>query len=176
MGCHTAVMSREKCISFAICLLSVLPFAAARADSIQGKVSVIDGTRFRIVNSGVTVKLYGISSCGISQRAHFQGVSWPCGAVSAGWLTENTLGYWITCIEEEPAGYATVFARCFLPDGSDIAKKALAEGMAISTRDAGILIVPEYGSFEEIARSKSIGIWSSTFEIDGQTYRNQISR
>lgn len=172
-----ACMTRKKCTASHLFLLNVLLVpAGAHADSIEGKVSVIDGSSFQIVESGLTVKLFGVSACAINQRAHYQGISWPCGAVAAGWLTENTLGYTIRCLKEGAGGYATVLGRCFLPDGSDVAKKALAEGMAIAARDEGILIVPEYESFEKIARSKSLGIWSSTFKLDGQTYRKSFTQ
>jgi hypothetical protein len=64
-----ALMSRKKCITLGFFLLNVLLPAGAHADSIEGRVSVIDGSSFQIVESGLTVKLFGVSACAINQRA-----------------------------------------------------------------------------------------------------------
>lgn len=149
-----------------MCLLA----SAACAQTFKGLASVVDGQSLRLQQSGLTVRLHGVEACKLHQRAFYRGVSWPCGAVAAGWLTQQTLGFPLTCLVEGDAGYAAYFARCYLPDGSDIARKALREGMAIATRGAGRFVVPEYADFENEARSQHKGLWSSTFEVGGEYF------
>ncbi|MDR6671246.1 thermonuclease family protein [Rhizobium sp. 1399] len=121
--------------------------------------------------SNLTVRLFGIETCGLDQKAHYQNVAWPCGIVAAGWLTQLTLGYEIKCLEEGQAGYAAIYGRCYLPSGEDIAKLALEQGMALAARQNGQPIVNAYGLIEEKARSSQTGIWSSNFVHGGVLYR-----
>lgn len=149
-------------------LLSLVAGAAAETHS--GKVTVFDGSRMRIHGTNLMVHLYGIKVCSMKDFAHYNGVGWPCGVVSAGWLTQMTLGYEIKCFEEGTAAYAAIYGRCFLPDGEDIAKLALKNGMAIADRKKGRPVVEAYGAIEEEARQKKAGIWSSNFVIGGVLY------
>lgn len=103
--------------------------------------------------------------------AHLNHVAWPCGVVSAGWLTQLTLGYDIKCLEEGSAGYAAIYGRCVLPSGEDIAKLALEQGMAIAARKDGRPIERGYGLIEDVARQKRAGIWPSSFVHGGVLYR-----
>lgn len=143
------------------------------AQSITGRISVWSGSEFLMTGPNITVRLYGIEACALDQVAHFNGVAWRCGVVSAGWLTQLTLGYEVKCLEEQAGGYATIFARCFLPSGEDIARLALEQGMAWAARDNGLPIEGTYGLIEDEARNKKTGIWSSNFEHGGAFYRTE---
>ncbi|MGI2036343.1 thermonuclease family protein [Rhizobium panacihumi] len=137
----------------------------------SGKVSVVNGSQFQMLGANVSVQLYGIEACAMDQIAHYNDVAWRCGVVSAGWLTQLTLGYEVKCLEEGSAGYASIYGRCFLPNGDDIAKLALEAGMALAARQNGQPIESTYGLIEDEARKKKAGIWSSNFVHGGVLYR-----
>lgn len=139
--------------------------------STVGKVSVVNGSQFQMQGMNVSVHLYGIETCAMDQIAHFNDVAWRCGVVSAGWLTQLTLGYEVKCLNEGSAGYAAIFGRCFLPSGEDIAKLALEQGMALAARQNGQPIVSAYGLIEDEARKEKAGIWSSNFVHGGRLFR-----
>ena len=155
-------------------IVLLFAFAAGNpslAKTISGKVSVIDGHQLMMQGSNLTVRLYGVDSCAMNQVAHLNDVPWRCGVVSAGWLTQLTLGYEIKCLDEGEAGYAAIYGRCFLPSGEDIAKLALKEGMAFAARKGGEPIESAYGIIEAGARRERVGIWSSNFVLEGGLYR-----
>lgn len=137
----------------------------AQAQMKTGKISVSTGTTFRMEGNSMTYRIWGIEACEPNQRAHLNGIAWPCGAVATGWLTQTTLGYDVDCLEVAPSetDYATVLVRCFLPDGEDIAKLALQEGMAWTVDQDGGEVDPAYAQIESEARLHRRGIWSSNF-------------
>lgn len=143
------------------------------AQAQKGFVSVRSGDTFRMAGSPLDFRLLGIEACELRQIAHLEGIAWPCGAVSTGWLTQLTLGYEIEWIEERQAEdlYATMLVRCFLPSGENIARLALAEGMVWLAYEDGMPMVQEYISVEENARNRRRGIWSSNFILRHQLYR-----
>lgn len=145
----------------------------ASAEVMTGLISVRSGSSFTMTGSTLEHRLYGVETCATSQLAHLNGVAWPCGAVATGWLTQQTLGYRIECLEEGRAEreYATILVRCFLPSGEDIARLALREGLAWAVYEDGKPVVPEYVSVEEEARSQKRGVWSSNFMRNNQLYR-----
>ncbi|ELT51188.1 thermonuclease family protein [Brucella intermedia] len=147
--------------------------AAGSAEVMTGLISVRSGSSFTMAGSTLERRLYGVETCATNQLAHLNGVAWPCGAVATGWLTQQTLGYHIECLEEGRAEreYATVLVRCFLPSGEDIARLALREGLAWAAYEEGNPVVPEYVSVEEEARSQRRGVWSSNFMRNNQLYR-----
>jgi len=163
-------MHGPKILALALTLIAA-GAVQAEAQSRSGLVSVFDGSRFQMQGPNLWVRLYGIETCDLEQRAFFNGVSWPCGIVAAGWLTQITLGYEIKCIDEGSAEYATFYGRCFLPSGEDIAKLALEKGMAIAKRENGEPIEQSYGLIEAEAREKKAGLWSSNFQSGGVFYR-----
>lgn len=164
------MMQKPKIWALALILIAA-GAVQAEAQSRSGLVSVANGSRFQLQGSNLWVRLYGIETCDLEQRAFFNGVGWPCGIVAAGWLTQITLGYEIKCIDEGSAEYATFYGRCFLPSGEDIAKLALEKGMAIAKRVNGEPIEESYGLIEAEAREKKAGVWSSNFQSGGIFYR-----
>jgi endonuclease YncB( thermonuclease family) len=163
-------MHGPKILALAVTLIAA-GAVQAEAQCRSGLVSVMDGSRFQMQGPNLWVRLYGIETCDLEQRAFFNGVGWPCGIVAAGWLTQITLGYEIKCIDEGSAEYATFYGRCFLPSGEDIAKLALEKGMAIAKRENGEPIEQSYGLIEAEAREKKAGLWSSNFQSGGVFYR-----
>lgn len=168
------MMQKPKIWALALILIAA-GAVQAEAQSRSGLVSVANGSRFQLQGSNLWVRLYGIETCDLEQRAFFNGVGWPCGIVAAGWLTQITLGYEIKCIDEGSAEYATFYGRCFLPTGEDIAKLALKQGMAIAKRENGEPIEESYGFLEAEAREKKAGLWSSNFQSGGVFYRAQTA-
>lgn len=166
----SAAHIKSGCLGLALVLVVS---CAAQAQALSGYISVRSGVSFRMMDSSLEYRLFGIGGCEVSQVAHLNGVAWPCGAVATGWLTQLTLGYQIDCLDEGRAEdqYATVLVRCFLPSGEDIARLALREGMAWVMYQDGQPIVPEYVAVEEEARSERRGIWSSNFMLGTQLYR-----
>lgn len=146
---------------------------SASAEVVTGLISVRSGSSFSMVGITLEYRLFGVQTCATNQLAHLNGVAWPCGAVATGWLTQQTLGYQIECLEEGRAElqYATVLVRCFLPNGEDIARSALREGLAWASYQDGKPVVPEYVGVEEEARKQRRGIWSSNFMRNNQLYR-----
>jgi UDP-GlcNAc:undecaprenyl-phosphate GlcNAc-1-phosphate transferase len=63
-----------------------LSFSAqiAQAQMNTGKISVMTGTTFRMEGNSMTYRVWGIEACEPSQRAHLNGIAWPCGAVATG--------------------------------------------------------------------------------------------
>lgn len=156
--------------AIALFIVGVSTFAQA-AGSLRGKVSVVTGSQFQMLGANVSVHLYGIETCAMDQFAHLNDVAWRCGVVSAGWLTQLTLGLEVRCLDEGKAGYAAFHGRCFLPTGEDIAKLALEQGMALAARENGEPVENTYGLIEAEARKKRAGIWSSSFLHGGRLYR-----
>ena len=159
-------------ITFWSSAFGLLLITSCNASDIDAKdyVSVASATSFRMLNSGVTMHLYGVEGCALDQRAFYNHIPWPCGAVAIGWLTQQTLGSQITCMTIKDAGYAAYAARCFLPDGSDLAAKALTEGMLIGARVDGALIDPSYAPYERDAKARRKGLWSSSFQLKDRLF------
>lgn len=163
---------RHFCELWAIGLSTIVIMASSvSAQSMIGKVSVTSGSQFQMQGGNVSIHLFGVETCAMDGIAHYQDVGWRCGVVSAGWLTQLTLGYEINCLEEGSDGYAAIYGRCFLPSGEDIAKLALELGMAMAARKEGAPIERSYGVLEDVARQKRAGIWSSSFVHGGVLYR-----
>ncbi|MAN77410.1 MAG: hypothetical protein CML24_09510 [Rhizobiales bacterium] len=166
-------MKSKNWIAFTASLTIGLATIEAQAQALSGYISVRNGITFRMADSTLDYRLFGIGGCEVNQIAHLNGLAWPCGAVATGWLTQLTLGYEIECLNEGRAedAYATVLVRCFLPSGEDIASLALKEGMAWVLYHEGEPVVSEYLLTQEQARKERRGIWSSNFMLGNQLYR-----
>lgn len=126
------------------------------------RVEVVDATSFRDIETGARYRFYGIDSCLPSQTAIFARQSWPCGAVVIAWLTNATLGKWVSCnVIREAAGHR--LARCSSSEHQDLAADMLKEGLAVLLPAAEGQGVRAYIQAQDQARKQYKGLWSSQF-------------
>jgi len=162
---------------YAISVLSILVAASAAhaQDAITYKpqsmlqstpmrVEVIDATSFRDIESGASYRLYGVDSCLQTQTANLSRQSWPCGAVAIAWLTNATLGKWVSCnIVRETGGQR--LSRCSSSEHQDLAADMLKEGLAVVLPAAEGQEVRTYSQLQDQARKQYKGLWSSQFTM-----------
>ena len=162
---------------YAISVLSILVAASAAhaQDAITYKpqsmlqstpmrVEVIDATSFRDIESGASYRLYGVDSCLQTQTANLSRQSWPCGAVAIAWLTNATLGKWVSCnIVRETGGQR--LSRCSSSEHQDLAADMLKEGLAVVLPAAEGQEVRAYSQLQDQARKQYKGLWSSQFTM-----------
>jgi endonuclease YncB( thermonuclease family) len=128
------------------------------------RVEVIDSTSFRDIESGVSYRLYGVDSCRPTQNAFLARQSWPCGAVAIAWLTNATLGKWVSCtIIREAVGQR--LARCSSSEHQDLAADMLKDGLAVALPAAEGQEVRAYIQAQDKARKQYKGLWSSEFTM-----------
>jgi endonuclease YncB( thermonuclease family) len=129
------------------------------------RVEVIDGTRFRNIETHAVYRLYGIDTCAPGQTARRGRQPWPCGTMATAWLVTATLNAWLACRTlRDEAGEHLV--RCASAGHQDIAADMVREGVAVahppSADDPGIRA---YSLAEQDARKSYRGLWSSTFQM-----------
>jgi endonuclease YncB( thermonuclease family) len=139
------------------------PKAAVQSPPLR--VEVIDGTRFRDIETHAVYRLYGIDTCAPDQTAHLGRQPWPCGTMATAWLVTATLNVWLACRTlRDNAGEHLV--RCASAGHPDIAADMLRQGIAVarmsSPDDPGIRA---YALAEQDARKAYRGLWSSTFQM-----------
>ena len=126
-------------------------------------VEVIDGRRFRDIETQIVYRLYGIDACEPDQIARLGRQSWPCGTMAKAWLVTATLNKWVACnVLRQNEGEH--LARCASADHADIAGDMIRDGVAVTSgpaeRDPGIRA---YAAAETDARKAYRGLWSSSF-------------
>lgn len=139
------------------------------------RVEVLDGSRFRDIETDAIYRLYGIETCAPGQTARLGRQPWPCGTVAAAWLVSATLNKWVACnILRDDRG--ELLARCASPDHPDIGADMIRDGVALTApatdQDPAIRA---YVSAERDARKAYRGIWASTFEMPWE-YRASAGR
>jgi endonuclease YncB( thermonuclease family) len=129
------------------------------------RVEVLDGARFRDIETREVYRLYGVETCAPGQTARLGRQPWPCGTVAAAWLVTATLNKWVACntLRQENGEH---LARCASADHADIGADMVREGVAVAIppteRDAG---VRAYAAAEREARKAYRGLWASSFEM-----------
>lgn len=140
------------------------------------RVEVLDGTRFRDIETQAVYRLYGIDTCAPGQTAHLGRQPWPCGTVAAAWLVSATLNKWVACnILRDDQGER--LARCASADHPDIGADMIRDGvaMALPPTDQDTAI-RAYVSAEREARKAYRGIWASTFQMPWEYRANDGRR
>ena len=95
------------------------------------RVEVIDGTRFRDIETHAVYRLYGIDTCAPGQTARRGRQPWPCGTMATAWLVTATLNAWLACRTlRDEAGEHLV--RCASAGHQDIAADMVREGVAVA--------------------------------------------
>lgn len=129
------------------------------------RVEVLDGRRFRDIETQAIYQLYGIDTCAADQTARLGRQPWPCGIMAAAWLVKATLNKWVACnvLGDESGEH---LARCAAAEHADIAADMLRDGVALTPpptdRDPAIRA---YVGAEQEARKAYRGLWSSTFQM-----------
>ncbi|MBY3060398.1 nuclease [Rhizobium leguminosarum] len=129
------------------------------------RVEVVDGTRFRDIETKAVFRLYGIDACAADQNATLGRQPWPCGTMVRAWLVTATLNTWVACsvLRDEPGER---LARCATAGHRDLAADMLREGVAVLAPAAdGEPEIREYIAAEQQARKAYRGLWSSTFQM-----------
>jgi len=129
------------------------------------RVEVVDGTRFRDIETKAVFRLYGIDACAADQKATLGRQPWPCGTIVRAWLVTATLNTWVACsvLRDEPGER---LARCATAGHRDLAADMLREGVAVLAPAAdGEPEIRDYIAAEQQARKAYRGLWSSTFQM-----------
>lgn len=140
-----------------------------RPDSAQQlpplRVEVLDGRRFRDVETGDVYRLYGIDTCAPGQTARLGRQPWPCGAFATAWLVTATLNKWLSCATvREEAGDR--LARCASAAHPDLAAAMVRDGIAVLVPPTeSEPSIRAYAAAEHEARKGYRGLWASTFQL-----------
>ncbi len=129
------------------------------------RVEVIDGIRFRDIETRAVFRLYGIDACASEQIATLGRQPWPCGTIVRAWLVTATLNTWVACtvIKNQPGEH---LARCATAGHRDLAADMLRDGVAVlAPMMDGEPVIREYAAAEQSARKAYRGLWSSAFQM-----------
>lgn len=129
------------------------------------RVEVIDGIRFRDIETKTIFRLYGIDACASDQIATLGRQPWPCGTMVRAWLVTATLNTWLACavIRDEPGERV---ARCATAAHRDLSADMLREGVAVlAPATDGEPVIGDYAAAEQQARKAYRGLWSSAFQM-----------
>ncbi len=135
------------------------------AQSTPLRVEVIDGLRFRDIETGEAYRLYGIDACAPKQTAQLGRQPWPCGTMATAWLVTATLNAWLACrtLREEASER---LVRCSTAGHPDLAADMLRAGVAVAKPGTGAdPAIRAYVQAEQTARKSYRGLWSSTFQM-----------
>lgn len=129
------------------------------------RVEVIDGVRFRDIETKTTYRLAGIDTCAPGQTARLGRQPWPCGTMAIAWLVGATFNKWVSCTAIRDDGRDHV-ARCATATHPDLAAAMLREGVAVQApAGSGEPVIRDYSGAEQQARKAYRGLWSSTFQM-----------
>ena len=128
------------------------------------RVTVIDGTTFKDIETGAVYRLYGIDACAKGQTAALGRQSWPCGVMATAWLVNATLGKWTACNVLDEID-TVKFVRCATSEHPDLAADMLKDGDALTNPDKDGRKIHAYVEAEDAARKAYKGLWSSRFEF-----------
>lgn len=133
------------------------------------RVEVIEGVRFRDIETGEIYALYGIDACAPQQRATLGRQPWPCGVMATSWLVSVTLGKWIACARIHESD-GVIQARCASSQHGDLGAAMLREGLAVAVPVDPPL--KTYAALEQDARKAYRGLWASRFQMPGEFRRS----
>lgn len=129
------------------------------------RVEVLDGRRFRDIETGTVYRLYGIDTCAPGQTARLGRQPWPCGATATAWLVKATLDRWLSCapVRDEDGER---LARCASAAHPDLAVDMIRDGVAVALPATDVEpAIRAYGTAEQEARKSFRGLWASTFQM-----------
>jgi len=139
--------------------------SSAAADSIQGYPKIIDGDTLRF--GDVTIRMFGIDAAEAGQTCQTaSGKRWRCADAAMNRLEELVSGGTV-CEGRERDVYGRVLAACYMPDGTDINQKLVAEGLVWAFRRYS----DTYNEVEDVAKASGVGIWQAETQTPWD-YRN----
>ncbi|MCG3775348.1 MAG: hypothetical protein JW395_2180 [Nitrospira sp.] len=143
---------------FSLALLPlILAGGAARAETIKGGASVIDGDTIEI--HGSRIRLAGIDAPESKQECqHNDGTAWRCGQTAALALSDHIGRAVVACKPSGKDRYGRSIATCFL-GAEDLNRWMVAQGWAIAYRQYSRAYVED----ENRAHAAGVGIWSGSF-------------
>ncbi|WP_273758601.1 hypothetical protein [Bartonella sp. AU55XJBT] len=136
----------------------------------HGRASVTSGVTFKLLTPSAQswrshmtrdIRLYGVDTCALRQKAKLKDQEWPCGVVTMAWLVTKTLDQDLSC-KRAFMHNGVYYAQCFV-QGVDLAESGLTEGMLVLSKEGKNPIPIQYHHAEEKARNNKIGLWSSDF-------------
>ncbi len=133
------------------------------------RVEVIEGVKFRDIETGDVYRLFGIDACAPAQRATLGRQPWPCGVMATAWLVSATLGKWVACARIHE-GDGVIQARCASSQHGDLGAAMLREGLAVAVPVEPPLRT--YAVLEQDARKAYRGLWASRFQMPGEFRRS----
>lgn len=161
MPCRTA-------ISVIIGLLTAFVPAAASAQYLAGRASVVDADTLEI--HGQRVSLAGIDAVEAGQLCQtLQAKNWRCGQSAALALANHIGTATVTCVPTGIDRYDRVLAHCSTKSG-DLGYWLVRSGWAQPYYDTD----DRYGGAVREAREARSGIWSGRFERPGHWRRRHL--
>lgn len=134
--------------------------AAASADTIEGRASVIDGDTLDI--HGKRIRILDIDALESGQPCiRHDGSEWRCGQQAAlalsDWIAQQT----VTCATTSRDKYARHLARCSIA-GQDLGEWMAANGWAVPYRDCKCEVIRHAA---DQAKTSQLGIWAGSFML-----------
>lgn len=139
-------------------VLSLAATAAASAEPLAGRASVIDGDTIEI--HGTRIRLEGIDAPERRQScmAKETGQVVRCGQKAAFFLADLLAEHAVTCSEAGKDRYGRTLAHCQV-EGQDVGASMVRAGWAL----AFVRYSREYLSQEDEARTAGAGMWATEF-------------
>jgi endonuclease YncB( thermonuclease family) len=148
------------------CAAVALPSAAfAQPNHVIGRASIVDGDTIEV--QGQRIRLTGIDAPESSQTCtDAKGEDWACGRRAAFALADLVGAAPVECEEIDRDRWRRMVAICVKPDGTDLSRWMVEQGLAIAFRRYSLAYVGE----ENDARSAKRGVWAGDF-LDPSDYR-----
>jgi len=131
--------------------------SALSAESISGRVTVVDGDTIEI--HGKRIRLHGIDAPESGQSClNEDGNAYRCGQISANQMAAYVSGKTVTCHLKDNDRYGRLVAACFV-NGQDINERLVSEGWALAYTQYS----RDYIGAEKAAKRDNLGVWRGQF-------------
>ena len=131
--------------------------SAASAESVSGRVTVVDGDTIEI--HGKRIRLHGIDAPESGQSClNEDGNAYRCGQISANQMAAYVSGKTVTCHLKDNDRYGRLVAACFV-NGQDINERLVSEGWALAYTQYST----DYIGAEKAAKRDNLGVWRGQF-------------
>jgi endonuclease YncB( thermonuclease family) len=148
----------RRCRAAILALTTAVSIAAAKADVLTGRASVINADTLGL--GGQEIRLLGIDAPEIEQSCwDASGLPWPCGRRAALMLSTKVGSAIVECKGSRRDRSARLIAVCRAGD-TNLNAWLVAEGWALAYRSQSLA----YVQAEEAARELAKGLWAGAFE------------